>query len=800
MIKLIPIEELKAGMFVEADVEVDDDKEEVRYFLAPRNAVYTAQSTKKARLLSSRYTAISAEGGLLITSGQYVETLRTIGVSMVSVDTDKSDRLLGLEELTELGVSGAAEPGDGGDDEETGQLFAEREGLRERQSFGSSGKGWMEVAIARDGLEARLEKMTLGGDASIDGDDFRDGLESSYGIRSGIDEDVVGEVVGQARAEPDKVISGDFTIARGQLPGIAQTGRVEYRFLDGVDRTKLDFSELKSALSERDLSTLLARKIVARVVVPGELLALAAASVPAKMGRDVHGNVVNAEPALRTGVNVEVRNDRFHSTIYGYACLLGNQLSTLSPIWMPPDRMEAYFIHFPRVGANVVPDREWLLELMDTSMITHGFDEAAIDKLCASLPPPDRMASLRLAKGIPPVRGDDVTVSYLFAADRETVAFEEDGSVDINIASFFPMVEKGQLLAEIIPPTVGEVGIDLAGRTVPSEAGSRELYRANEHVDLTYERGNPKYFTAQIGGTAGVFSKSLTVHALTEVEGDLDEPGGSIEVEGSLLVRGSVKAGCQVEASGCVAVLGMVEEGAEVRAHGNVVVAKGIVGANTTVVAAGKIETKLIQEATVSATGDVVVGSYLRDAQVRAGGGVEVKRGEGRRGGSIVGGEVFATTGMVASSIGSDTATTKIGIDPDPEIAMELEAAKKEVGRCTVHIAQIRRTLKLDGLEAEDFKAIIGRTPVPKRPKLIKVLRQLKTFIERSSGTARQRERLVDRMVATISEAEIAVDGMVYAGATVVMAEQLLTTDRDLEGVTFFTKPGVGQGLGYRQG
>ena len=74
MIKLIPVDELKAGMFVQADVEVDDDDEEVRYFLAPRNAIYETQTTKKARLLSSRYNSISADGGLLITSHQYVET------------------------------------------------------------------------------------------------------------------------------------------------------------------------------------------------------------------------------------------------------------------------------------------------------------------------------------------------------------------------------------------------------------------------------------------------------------------------------------------------------------------------------------------------------------------------------------------------------------------------------------------------------------------------------------------------------------------------------------------------------
>ena len=163
-----------------------------------------------------------------------------------------------------------------------------------------------------------------------------------------------------------------------------------------------------------------------------------------------------------------------------------------------------------------------------------------------------------------------------------------------------------------------------------------------------------------------------------------------------------------------------------------------------------------------------------------------------------MGGEVFATAGIAAASIGSATSATTIGIDPDPEIALELAGADKEIGRCVAHIAQIAKTLNLEGLEAENFKEIISRTSVPRRPKLIKVLRQLKNFIERRSAISRQRERLRDRMIATVSNAEIVIKGRVYAGATVIMAGQPLKTDHDLDGVTFFSKPAAA-GVGYRR-
>ena len=798
MIKLIPIDDLKVGMFVQADVEVGADDEEVRYFLAPRNAVYATESTKKARLLSSRYKQISAEGGLLIASSQFVETLRNIGASLVFVDTERSDRLLGLDELTDADVGMDSGDGDG-EEEEGGSALEATETFGARQSFGEAGKAWMEVAIAEDALEATLQKMTAGGDGEIEGEDLRDGLEEGYGIREGVDEDLLGELVDQARAEPELVISGDYTIARGQSPVVAEPGKVEFHFLEGLDPTKFDYSGLKAAFSETDLNNLLTRQIVARLVVPGEKMATVGATVPAKLGRDVHGNVVNAEPALRPGPNVEVSEDCYYSRIYGYACLLGNQLSALSPIWMSSDRMEAYFVYFPRLGADAVPEREWLLELLDVSKITHGFDDTAIDKLCGGLPPPDRAASLRLARGIPPVRGGDVTVNYLFASERETVEFGADGEAQLYVSSYFPAVEAGQLLGEIVPPTVGEAGIDLSGRTVPSPAGSRELYRANDNVDLVYERGQPKYFTARIAGIAGVFSHSLSVSALMEVEGDVDESRGSIEFDGCVLIRGSVSAGCEVEASGRVAVLGRVEEGAQIRAHGDVVVAQGIFGGDTCVVAAGNVQTKLIQDASVSASAGVVCGSYLRDARVRAGGNVVVSDGGGRLGGSIVGGETFATTGLIAGSIGTDAISANIGIDPDPQIAIELTAAEREIDRCSVHIAKIHQTLKLGGLEAEDFKAIISRTPVPKRPKLISVLRQLKKLIEKKTLQERQHGRYKERMAATMNQAEIAISGRVHAGVTVAMADQQLTTERDLDGVAFFSKPGVGQGVGYRQ-
>ncbi|MEW6751604.1 MAG: HD-GYP domain-containing protein [Candidatus Latescibacterota bacterium] len=89
MKKLISIEHLDVGMFLEAEAVAEvKDGVEVR-FLSARSALSTGMGSKRARLTGRMHEKIQQDGGLLITSRHQVASLRETGLSMVTIDTDK---------------------------------------------------------------------------------------------------------------------------------------------------------------------------------------------------------------------------------------------------------------------------------------------------------------------------------------------------------------------------------------------------------------------------------------------------------------------------------------------------------------------------------------------------------------------------------------------------------------------------------------------------------------------------------------------------------------------------------------
>lgn len=94
MKKLISIDHLSSGMFLDADVAVEETEgDEPNRFLEPRNAVRTGSSAKRARLTGKMHERVKTNGGLLVSSDSLVERLRETGLSMVTIDTDKGDDL-----------------------------------------------------------------------------------------------------------------------------------------------------------------------------------------------------------------------------------------------------------------------------------------------------------------------------------------------------------------------------------------------------------------------------------------------------------------------------------------------------------------------------------------------------------------------------------------------------------------------------------------------------------------------------------------------------------------------------------
>ena len=93
MKKLISIDDLKSGMFLEAEVVDEVVDGETVSFLGAKDAVSTGAKGKRARLTGRMNTRVQRDGGVRIASDAQVASLKSTGLSMVTIDTEKGDDL-----------------------------------------------------------------------------------------------------------------------------------------------------------------------------------------------------------------------------------------------------------------------------------------------------------------------------------------------------------------------------------------------------------------------------------------------------------------------------------------------------------------------------------------------------------------------------------------------------------------------------------------------------------------------------------------------------------------------------------
>ena len=91
MKKLISIKDLQFGMFLDAEAVTEEkDGEEVKY-LSATNVTGVGSAGRRARLTGRMNEKITQDGGLLIGNDNIIVSLRSMGLSMVTIDTDKGE-------------------------------------------------------------------------------------------------------------------------------------------------------------------------------------------------------------------------------------------------------------------------------------------------------------------------------------------------------------------------------------------------------------------------------------------------------------------------------------------------------------------------------------------------------------------------------------------------------------------------------------------------------------------------------------------------------------------------------------
>jgi uncharacterized protein len=285
-----------------------------------------------------------------------------------------------------------------------------------------------------------------------------------------------------------------------------------------------------------------------------------------------------------------------------------------------------------------------------------------------------------IAEGNPPINGEDAYMIMEFqkeeAKKKEIVNFRE--VLDI------PSVKNGQVIASIIPQTLGVNGKGVTGKLIPAKDGKPLRIQAGKNV---VKEGLK--FLSTIDGQVSVTQRVISVNPVFEVKGDLDLKTGNVNFIGNVIIRGNVPTGYEVIAGGDIKIYGLVE-GAQLVARGNIFISGGITGGKKSkIVAGGSIQANFLNQADVRAGQDVIISTSSLHSTVEAKQSILCKNGH------VIGGVLRSGSDIHVKELGNHLYTkTELIVGYDPSLEKKEAVKKEEISQVSDNINKLEQIEK----------------------------------------------------------------------------------------------------------
>lgn len=441
------------------------------------------------------------------------------------------------------------------------------------------------------------------------------------------------------------------------------------------------------------------------------------------------------------------------------------------------DGLRAFLNFTPAPGDDPEKSARKIYRTLEEAGVTHGLRRALIEEVAASRVP---VHDLIVAEGASPERGDDGRIDYFFDPDPDPAPAErEDGGVDFRERGLIQNVAEGTALVRIVPETPGSPGVRVDGRMILPEAGKAPPpLRPGEGVRLLPDG---RTFESVARGHVTVRDGVLRVEQVFVCD-DVDYETGNVEMDGAVLVRGTVRAGFTVRATGDVEVRGAIEGAAVVSEKGSVWVHGGIAGGGRGhVIAARDVAAKFIERASVAAGRTVAVDDAILDSEVSAGREVRVGRGVGCRG-QVSGGVVRAARKIVARIAGAPAAP-----------ATELRIEPMEAPRLYARLSEIERVVEACRSEMERIETLLECYPreTASAERAIAALTASRDELDRRRRVHLAERAGIERRLAGTGSGKIEIEKKVYENVLVVIGRAAFRVKQERGGTDFFREGDV---------
>ncbi len=494
-----------------------------------------------------------------------------------------------------------------------------------------------------------------------------------------------------------------------------------------------------------------------------------------KAGEDIYGNPVEPTPGkiphvvVGSNVVVEETNKEFISNIFGKVTFINNTLAVdkALDITLSPDRMQT------SVSYNGVTDltMERIKEELFGRGITFGIDEDRINTLVITFNTGrEPIKKFVVAQGKQPQKGRDGNITFSFeTGEGPRYKEQEDGSIDIRETNIIQNVKTGEEIAVITPHIESVPGKDVFGRKIPVAQVKKVTLRPGKNVTVS-EDG--LHFFAEASGRPILEDDKLSVSEVFLVSGDLNLAVGNIDFDGIVEITGDVEDGFKVKASKTIIIGGLVgacdiEAGLDIQINGG---CNGKEQAHLQ--CSGNLEARYLNEAQVTARGDVIIKNEVVNSDIRCLGRVSVNSG------SVRGGRIAAKKGIESFDIGSDIGVkTRLIPGDDYELNQKCSEIEAVIIEKNKEMEQINKTIA----PLLKNKELLPKLPEEQRNKIIETINYLKQLQEEKDSLNNTKNELITESLKD-AVPEAVVHHYIYHGVILKVGDSRREIASKLEG------------------
>ena len=353
-----------------------------------------------------------------------------------------------------------------------------------------------------------------------------------------------------------------------------------------------------------------------------------------------------------------------------------------------------------------------------------------------------------VARAIPPKRGENGRIVYRFEKQRgPKPKYDEFGIADFRELDLIVPIKKGQVIADITPPTPGEPGVNIFGKAIKPEPGVMPNITVGKNTLMTADGRN---IVAACSGHIIYGTGCFNVEDTVTVKSDLDISVGNINFNGDVLIKGNVMEGFSIKAGRNVRIEGTVFS-SSITAGGNIIINGGALNSklecegdvsvgfceNSNIRSAGKVESSQFAFCTVFCYGELIAKG--RNGVITGASITCMKKVSA----GVIGAEKYTSTEI---NIGDGSVTCARKRDAETELA----AAKAAYAQASKNVEFLKTRKKRQGGNLTDVQSKQMKTETQNKVFYSVRCKELEELITQLDSDLKHRDDLCAMVSSTI--------------------------------------------------